>query len=244
MNIVGIIPCRFSSTRFPGKPLAKIGDKPMMWHVYQRAIEANILDKVYIATDDVRIFDVAKNLGLNVLMTKNSHKTGTDRLAEASEKINANFYINIQGDEPFISPDSIRKVAKAILKCKDSLVKSVNAYTLLTPKDDVNNHNFVKVTTDIYSNALSFSRSVIPYPRSEYELYKKTLGLYAFRKSALDIFLENQPGPIEKAESIEMLRILEFGYKVLMVETSDSSIAVDTPQDLEKAIDIYNHIGN
>jgi len=242
MSIVGVIPCRYASSRFPGKPLAKIGNKPMMWHVYQRAIEANILDKVFIATDDERISKVANDLKLNVIMTKTSHETGTDRIAEVSEKIDADFYINIQGDEPFIDPKSIIAVSKEITSCDDLQIKSVNACTLISSGDEISNPNCVKVITDKYNNAISFSRSVIPYPRNGFKFYKKTLGLYGFKKSGLEIFLRNESGPIEKAESIEMLRILEYGFKVRMVETTSSSIAVDTTIDLDKAIQEFEKI--
>ena len=127
MKIIGVIPCRYQSSRFPGKSLALINGKPMMWHVYQRALESNILDEVYIATDDQRIVKVANEHNLKTVMTSDKHETGTDRVAEVASQIQADYYINIQGDEPFIEPEAIKLVAQAIIDCDNPLVQAANA---------------------------------------------------------------------------------------------------------------------
>jgi 3-deoxy-manno-octulosonate cytidylyltransferase (CMP-KDO synthetase) len=235
MKIVGIIPCRYKSLRFPGKPLAIIAGKPMMWHVYQRALESNSLDEVYIATDDKRIKDSADSLGLNVLMTNSRHLTGTDRIAEASQYIDSEYFVNIQGDEPLINPDAIRAVSDEILcHSSSSPIKAVNAFSILKNKDDVEDSNVVKVITDINNNALAYSRHPIPYSKLENTIFYRQLGLYSFTKEALNIFIQSRPGVLEKCESVEMYRILENGYQVKMLEANDSSISVDTPEDLER----------
>lgn len=232
MKTIGIIPCRYQSSRFPGKPLALINNKPMMWHVYQRAIESNILDEVYIATDDSRIEEVAKEFNLKTVMTSNTHSTGTDRVAQAASLIDADYYVNIQGDEPFIEPEAIRATALEIANCDDALVQATNAYTPMDVISDVVDSNTVKVVMDIHNHALSYSRQPIPYPKSGIANYYKQLGLYAFKKSGLQIFSETPPAYLEQVEGVEMYRLLEHGYKIKMVETNDASISVDTPSDL------------
>ncbi len=232
MKIVGIIPCRYASTRFPGKPLALIKDKPMMWHVYQRCLESDILDEVYIATDDERIESVAKELDLRVVMTHRVHSTGTDRVSEVAETIEADYYVNVQGDEPFIDPNAIRLVAKGIMDSTDILVQASNAYAPLNNPSDIIDTNVVKVITDVYGHALSYSRQPIPYPKSASANYLRQLGLYAFKKSGLQIFSEKDPHTLEQVEGVEMYRLLEYGYKIKMIETIDDSISVDTVEDL------------
>jgi len=232
MKTIGIIPCRYLSSRFPGKSLALINDKPMMWHVYQRALESNILDEVFIATDDERIVNVANEYKLNTIMTSKLHETGTDRVAEVSKKIQADFYINIQGDEPFIDPNAIKLVAQTIISSKDPLILAANAYTPMQDISDVIDTNTVKVILDCEERALAFSRQPIPYPKANIAKYRKQLGLYAFKQSGLQIFSENKPAYLESVEGVEMYRLLEHGYSIQMVKTNDSSISVDTPSDL------------
>lgn len=234
MKIIGIIPCRYQSSRFPGKPLALINDKPMMWHVYQRAIEANILDEIYIATDDERIEQECKEYKLKVIMTKDNHSTGTDRVAEAAKKISADYYVNIQGDEPFIEPNAIKLVAEAIIDCDDPLIQATNAYTPISNASDIVDSNSVKVIIDTHQHALAYSRQPIPYPKSGTANYNKQLGLYAFKQSGLQIFCENTPAYLEQTEGVEMYRLLEHGYRIKMIATKDASISVDTPNDLKR----------
>lgn len=240
MKVVGVIPCRYASTRFPGKPLAEINGKPMMWHVYQRCIESNILDEIYIATEDERIKSVAEKLNMNVVMTHDNHETGTDRVAEVATKIDAEYYVNVQGDEPLLDPDSITRVVNAIVECKDSMVMASNAYALMSKPSDVIDTNVVKVIMSLHGNALAYSRQAIPYPKSGKAKYYKQLGLYAFRKSGLQLFAEHKPGYVELTEGVEMYRLVEHGYHVRMVETNDNSISVDTTADLKRVISLFN----
>jgi len=239
MKCVGIVPCRYGASRFPGKSLADIAGKPMMWHVYQQAKKCSLLSDVYIATDDERIQGVAIELGLNVLMTGSDHPTGSDRVAECVEQVDADVYVNIQGDEPMIEPEAITAVADALLHCDDASVIVSNAYTKMNRPSDVVDTNNVKVVLTLSSTAMAYSRTPIPYPKSGEVQYLRQLGLYAFRKSALEIFANTSPGPVEEAENVEMLRFLERGYSVLMVEVDDDSIPVDTPSDLERVREAY-----
>ena len=232
MKVVGIISCRYESSRFPGKLLALINNKPMMWHVYQRCLESRVLDKVYIAADDERLELEAKKLGLDIVMTSKKHSTGTDRVAEAASIIKSDYYVNIQGDEPLIDPKAIKLVADEIVNCTDPLVQATNAYAPLTNPSDVNDTNVVKVITDTESNALAYSRQPIPFPKSGEASYLRQLGLYAFKKSGLQIFSEQSPQYLEKVEGVEMYRLLEHGFRIKMIETNDDSISVDTVEDL------------
>ena len=234
MKIIGVIPCRYQSSRFPGKSLALINGKPMMWHVYQRALESNVLDEVYIATDDERIVKVANEHNLKTVMTSDKHETGTDRVAEVASQIQADYYINIQGDEPFIEPEAIKLVAQAIIDCDNPLVQAANAYTSMQDISDVVDTNTVKVVMDVNQRALAYSRQPIPYPKANTAKYSKQLGLYAFKQSGLQVFSENLPASLEKVEGIEMYRLLEHGYSIQMVKTNDVSISVDTPSDLKR----------
>ena len=232
MSIVGIIPCRYNSSRFPGKSLALIGGFPMMWHVYQRCLESKVLDEVYIATDDKRIEKEASKLDLNVVMTYGNHYSGTDRVSEVVDIIDSDYYVNVQGDEPMLDPKAIALVTNAIIKSTDPLVLASNAYAPLTNACDVVSSNVVKVITDTNNNALAYSRQPIPYPRSNSVTYLRQLGLYAFKKNGLKVFNENKPQILEQAEGIEMFRLLEHGFKIKMVETNDDSVSVDTIDDL------------
>ena len=234
MKIIGVIPCRYQSSRFPGKSLALINGKPMMWHVYQRALESNVLDEVYIATDDERIVKVANEHNLKTVMTSDKHETGTDRVAEVASQIQADYYINIQGDEPFIEPEAIKLVAQAIIDCDNPLVQAANAYTSIQDISDVVDTNTVKVVMDVNQRALAYSRQPIPYPKANTAKYSKQLGLYAFKQSGLQVFSENLPASLEKVEGVEMYRLLEHGYSIQMVKTNDGSISVDTPSDLKR----------
>ena len=232
MKVVGVIPCRYASSRLPGKSLALINDNPMMWHVYQRCLESGVLDEVYIATDDERIELEAKNLGLNVVMTLGNHATGTDRVCEVAEIIKSDFYVNIQGDEPLIDPMAIKLVTNAIVNCSDPLVQASNAYAPLTNPSDVVDTNVVKVITDAESNALAYSRQPIPFPKSGRASYLRQLGLYAFKKSGLQIYAEQLPQYLENVEGVEMYRLLEHGFRIKMIKTNDDSVSVDTFDDL------------
>jgi len=237
VKVLGVIPCRYTSTRYPGKPLADINGKPMMWHVYQRCIESGVLDDIYIATEDQRILDEAHRLNLNAIMTGDNHETGTDRVAEVARKIDSEIYVNIQGDEPLLDPAAIASVVRGLVESDDSMVMASNAYAPILESNDVVDTNVVKVIMSLQGNAMAYSRQAIPYPKSGKATFNKQLGLYAFRKSGLMLFSEHTAGNIEETEGVEMYRLVEYGYHVKMVETSDESISVDTPDDLRRVLE-------
>lgn len=236
-----IIPARFASTRFPGKPLAMLGGSTVIRRVYEQAKKA--IDNVIVATDDERIFNHVNSFG-KAVMTGAHHRSGTDRCWEAYQINGGNedIIINVQGDEPFIQPDQI----KAIMQCFDD--STTDIATLIKPFDqqgsytDLEDSNKVKVVTDINMNALHFSRSVIPHLRGiEKELwpsrhqYYTHLGMYAYRASVLQQITQLQPSSLEISESLEQLRWLENGLKIKVGITQHSSIGIDTPHDLERA---------
>ena len=234
MRAVGLIPCRYRSSRFPGKPLADINGKPMMWHVYNQSLKSSILEAVYIATDDERIERACNDLELNVLMTRTDHHTGTDRVAECVTKIRADYYVNIQGDEPLIRPDEIDAVVEALATCSDERVAASNACVAIEQPWDVLSTDVVKVVVAADNTALYYSRQAIPYPRGTSASYLRQLGLYCFREASLTSYGRLTPGPLERTEEIEMLRLLEHGHRVLMVQVEKNSISVDTEVDLER----------
>ena len=234
--VVGIIPARFASTRFPGKPLADLGWRPMIGHVYERACRAKSLQEVMVATDDQRIFDAVTRFGGEVIMTDPSHATGTDRLAEVARRLSAaDIIVNIQGDEPLIAPETIDAVVAPL--CEDISIAMSSVMAPL-PAYYSRDMNIVKVVTDLYGFALYFSRAPIPVPREEFTgpgPWKKHIGLYAYRRDFLLKLTEWAPTPLEQIEKLEQLRVLEHGYRIKMVEVSDdASIGVDTPEDLER----------
>lgn len=230
---IAVIPCRWGASRFPGKPLARLGDKPLLWHVHQRCLEAKRLDGAIVATDDERIEEVCGQLGIDCIRT-GEHLTGTDRVAEVAERLPAEAYINVQGDEPFISPTAIDDVAEALEYAPPGIF-AVNAYTELVDVGAVLDHNVVKVVVTARGEALMFSRQPIPYPKGDRPKYLRQLGLYGFTGQALQRFRQLQQGPLERAEGVEMLRFVEHGHTVQMVSVPDDGLAVDTPEDLTRA---------
>lgn len=230
---VAVIPCRWGASRFPGKPLAQLGGKPLLWHVHQRCLEAKRLDGVVVATDDERIERVCHELGIESMRT-GQHLTGTDRVAECAAHLPADAYINVQGDEPFISPAAIDAVSEALEHLAPGTL-AVNAYTVLDDVGAVLDHNVVKVVVDAEENALVFSRQPIPYPRGDRPRYRRQLGLYGFTGAALSLFQQLPQGPLERTEGVEMLRFVEHGHGVRMLPVIDDGLAVDTPEDLVRA---------
>ncbi|MBZ6086620.1 3-deoxy-manno-octulosonate cytidylyltransferase [Streptomyces olivaceus] len=235
---IAVIPCRWGASRFPGKPLALLGDKPLLWHVHQRCLEAKRLDGAIVATDDERIEAACRELGIDSIRT-GEHLTGTDRVAEVAERLPADGYINVQGDEPFISPTAIDEVSEA-LEYSPPGTFAVNAYTELADVGAVLDHNVVKVVVTALSEALMFSRQPIPYPKGDRPKYLRQLGLYGFTSQALQRFRQLRQGPLERAEGVEMLRFVEHGHDVHMVLVQDDGVAVDTPQDLVRAESYLN----
>ncbi|WP_088041603.1 3-deoxy-manno-octulosonate cytidylyltransferase [Bacillus sp. EAC] len=233
MKIVGVIPARFNSSRFKGKPLADICGKPMVWWVHQQLKLVNELSEVYVATDDFRIKNVCEEYGIKTIMTLDSHKTHLDRLYEVSTKVNADFYVNVNGDEPLIESEAILKILP-----KDVDPNSIYISNLMTelknPLEAVD-YSKIKITTDVNGYGLYMARSPIPYPKGTYEFtYKKFVGVQCFTKSALDFCHSAKRGPIEEAEDIDEFRFLENGQKIKFIETNVTTLSVDTPKDLEK----------
>ena len=231
-KILGIVPARYSSTRFPGKPLADINGKPMIQHVYERAMKAKSLCGVLIATDDERIFNAAKNFGAEAVMTDSDLPNGTSRCEQAAKFYNENVdaVINIQGDEPLLDPLMIDEVA--------DLLKDSYCATLCSElKEDFENPNIVKVVMSQENFALYFSRSPIPYKRNKNNIkIFQHIGIYGYSLEFLEKYVKLPPAPLSETESLEQLKILENGYKIKIKETGSKikSLGVDTPEDLEK----------
>ena len=237
MKVIGVIPARLDSTRFPAKVLADLWGKPIIQHVYERARKAKRLDEVLIATDDEKIFDTAKKFGAEVVITSKKHLTGTDRVSEAVKKINAEIVINIQADVPLISPLMIDRVVK-VLSDNSTLVMAT-LMKKIEKKEEFYNPNVVKVVIDKQGFALYFSRSPIPYLKDNFVSYKH-IGVYGYRKDFLLTFVQLPRSPLEKIENLEQLRVLENGYKIKMIETDYELIEVDTKEDLRN---IIHHCG-
>ncbi len=236
MKAIGVIPARYGSKRFPGKPLADISGKPMIQHVWEKASQAKTLEKVIIATDDERILKKAREFGAEAVLTSPSLSSGTERVAEAAKDLDVDIVANIQGDEPLIEPQAIDEAIKSLVD-NPKIPMATLAYKI-AKKEEIEDPNVVKVVFDKDNFALYFSRSLIPYsklqdPRSRITAYKH-LGLYSYRKNFLLEFAQMKPTPLEKIEGLEQLRVLENGYRIKVVETECDSIGVDTPEDLEK----------
>lgn len=239
MKFIGIIPARYASTRFPGKPLALLGGKPVIQHVYEKV--AAVLEAAYVATDDERIYDAVKSFGGQVVMTRTDHKSGTDRIEEAIEKIGGEWdvVVNVQGDEPFVAKSQL----DTICHCFDDPTTQIA--TLGKPFESmeaVQNPNSPKIVIDNMGFAMYFSRSVIPYVRGKEESswlthypFLKHLGIYAYRKDVLRQVTQLPQSSLEIAESLEQLRWLQNGFKIKVGTTDVETVGIDTPQDLERA---------
>jgi len=233
-TVIGIIPARYASTRFPGKPLANILGKPMIQHVYERASKAQTLQRVLVATDDRRVFDAVTSFGGEVVMTRADHPTGTDRLAEAARELDVDLVVNIQGDEPLIEPEVIDAATTPLIE--DPSIPMSTLMSRVTDPADLDNPNVVKLVVDRHGFALYFSRARIPYVRdagASRVTYYYHPGLYVYRKDFLLTYASLQPTPLEQAEKLEQLRALEHGYRIKVVETHHRPVGVDTPEDLE-----------
>lgn len=235
MKIAAIIPCRYGSKRFEGKPLSLILGKPMIWWVYSRARKADILTDVLVATDDERIYQCVNDFGGHVVMTAPVHRSGTDRVTEAARKIgleDRDIVINIQGDQPIFDPLCLPKLIDPLLK--DEALDMSTLMCKITDPSGVTNPNHVKVTCDRNGYALYFSRSPIPFNRNPALKcdYFKHLGIYGYRKRFLERFVDLPEGRLEQIEKLEQLRALENGYRIKIVETVHNSMEVDTPDDI------------
>ena len=245
MKITAVIPARYASVRFPGKALALIEGKPMIQHVYERTVRASLVDSVIVATDDKRICLAVTAFGGNCRMTRVDHETGTDRLAEAAQGLDADIIVNVQGDEPLIAPEMIDQAIRPFLA--DPSLRMGTLKTRIKCLHDFLSPNVVKVVTDLQDNALYFSRSPLPFFRDRWQDLKdesfvsgkmlcfKHVGLYVFRRDFLVEFAAMTPTFLEISEKLEQLRAVENGVRIRVVETEFESIGVDTPDDLVKA---------
>lgn len=241
-KIIGIIPARYGSSRFPGKPLAMLGEKPMIQHVYERASSA--LSEVAVATDDDRIFKVVNDFGGVAVMTSTEHRSGTDRCLEAYEKLgsDADVIINIQGDEPFIAKSQIESVVSCFNDDSVRIASLARLFDKSKGFEALFDPNLVKVVMDSDSNALYFSRAIIPYVRSckwnewlEHTQFYTHVGLYAYTADTLRHICGLQQSSLELSESLEQLRWLQAGYKIRMAQTTEPNFGIDTPDDLAEA---------
>jgi len=239
-KILGVIPARFASTRFPGKVLSLIAGKTMLQHVYQRASLSSYLTSVIIATDDDAVFQAARSFGARVRMTRADHLSGTDRVAEVASAEGADLVVNIQGDEPLIDPAAI-DAAILPLAHMPELVMGTLKKRIENPRE-INDPNVVKVVTDQAGDAIYFSRCPVPFERekSGNPPYFKHIGLYVYQREFLLAYSSLPVGPLESAERLEQLRALENGYRIRVVETEYESLGVDTPEDLERVSKLFD----
>jgi 3-deoxy-manno-octulosonate cytidylyltransferase (CMP-KDO synthetase) len=249
-KILGVIPARFDSSRFPGKVLSQIASKSMLQHVFERASQARYLTGVMIATDDARVSEVARKFGARVRMTRSDHISGTDRVAEAASAENCDIVVNIQGDEPLIDPSAID--AAILPMVHDPEIHMATLKKRIEDASEITNPNVVKVVTDRAGDAIYFSRCPIPYQRDSVRPegapgpwplapgpFFKHVGLYVYRRDLLLAYPELPVGPLEQAERLEQLRALENGYHIRVVETEYESLGVDTPEDLERVTQLF-----
>ena len=236
-RILGVIPARFASSRFPGKPLVPIGGKPMIRHVWERARASRLLGRVLVATDDSRIAAAAAAFGAEAVMTSPAHPSGTDRVAEAAAATDAEIIVNIQGDEPLIDPAAIDLAISVLLD--DPSCQMATLKRRIEREEEIANPNVVKVVTALDGRALYFSRSPVPANRGGGAVYWKHIGLYVYRRPLLLGYSALPRGPLEEAEKLEQLRALENGIGIRVAETACDTIGVDTPQDLDAVLKLW-----
>ena len=234
-QVIGLIPARWKSTRFEGKPLELINGIPMIHRVYNQCIQAESLDRVVVLTDDERINQYCESNEILCVVVVEPCHTGTDRCAKAIEILDGDYFVNIQGDEPVIDPYTIDTLVRTFAESPNTCVG--NAYVRITDYFKIEDRNVVKVVCDDSRQAMFYSRLPIPYPKcddTDVVDYYQQLGLYVFTREGLELFSQLEQRPLEEAEQIEMLRYLEHGYDVQMVEVKDIGLSVDTPEDLKK----------
>lgn len=232
-----MIPARYGATRFPAKLMQDLCGKPVIVHTYERVADTRLFDEVYVVTDDDHIEKAIREVGGKVIRSKKEHNSGSDRLAEASRDLDVDIIVNVQGDEPFTDKENLQKVIDIFAK---DLTKSIAVASLMeriTDPDDIANPNNVKVVVNKFGEALYFSRNIIPFPRDPNTKvsYYKHIGIYAYRKEALQQFTELPPSLLEETEKLEQLRYLENGFKIRLALTDIPTIGIDTPEDLERA---------
>ena len=242
MKVIAMIPARYDASRFPGKLMQDLAGKSVILRTYQATLDTSLFSKVYVVTDNDIIFNEIKNNGGDVIMSKNSHESGSDRIAEAALNIDCDVIVNVQGDEPFTEKESLKSLIDVFNCDTNDNIDLASLMVKIDNEDDINNPNCVKVITDINNFALYFSRSRIPYQRSitNQPNYYKHKGVYAFKKSTLLEFTNLLMLDLEKSEKIECLRFLEHGKKIKMVESNVEGVEIDTPYDLVKANKLWN----
>ena len=237
MKIIGVIPARYKSSRFPGKPLTNICGRPMVWWVYQQCKKVKDFKEVYVATDDQQIFSVCEALDIKVIMTSDKHKTGTDRIGEVARNISADLIVNIQGDEPLLEPSTINAAIEPFYNNPN--LKISNLMTRIKDPIEVVNFTIPKVITNKEGIGIYLTRATAPYPKGSLDYtYYKQVCVYGFKPGALQFYCDYGKkygkAKVEAVEDIEILRFIENGYKVQYVEVDSETVAVDTPNDLEK----------
>ena len=237
MKIIGVIPARYQSSRFPGKPLAEICGKPMIWWVYQQCRKVEDFDAIYVATDNNQIVETCRQHNIEVIMTSDKHKTGTDRIGEVARMIPADLIVNVQGDEPLLEPETIRAAITPFYHNPDLLVS--NLMTKIKDPVDVVNCTIPKVITNKDGIGIYLTRATAPYPKGSIDyVYYKQVCVYGFKPDALQFYcdygMQFGKAKVEAVEDIEILRFIENGYKVQYIEVDSETVAVDTPNDLMK----------
>lgn len=240
MKIIGVIPARYKSSRFPGKPLALICGKPMIYWVYRQAKKVEEFDDVYVATDDDRIRIACEEHSMKVIMTSDVHPTGSDRVAEVARKVPGDLFVNVQGDEPVINPEMIRQVISIFQE--DDTVYFGSLKKEIHDDDEIRAQSTVKVVTDDLGDALYFSRSVIPSNQKDGKLARvfRHVGIYAYKRDFLLAFADMEQTELELGEGIEPLRAMQKGYKIRLKETEYSSIGVDLPEHIARVEEVLN----
>lgn len=244
MKIIGIIPARYQSTRLPGKPIVDICGKPMIWWVYQQVVKVESLSEVFVAVDDARISDVCKKYGIPFVITRDNHVNHVTRLAEVAEKIEADYYVCVNGDEPLIQPDNIKNIIPDKLE-KDDVYAGYLMRNLTDPAETIDSSN-IKLSVLKNGKCIYMSRTPIPYPKGTLNVvYKKLIGVECFNKKALEFYINTPMGELERIEDIDHLRFIENGKNVWLRLTESESLSVDTKNDLEKVREIMEkRIGN
>lgn len=237
MKFIAMIPARYGATRFPAKLMQDLCGKPVIVHTYQRVADTNLFDQVYVVTDDDRIENAIREVGGKVIRSQKEHNSGSDRLAEASKDLEVDIIVNVQGDEPFTDKENLQKVIDIFANDPQQNIAVASLMERITHPNDIANSNNVKVVVNKFNEALYFSRSVIPFPRDPNTAvpYYKHIGIYAYRKDALQQFTQLPPSLLEETEKLEQLRYLENGFKIRLAVTDIPTIGIDTPEDLEKA---------
>ena len=242
MKTIAMIPARYAATRFPGKLMQIIGNKTIIRHTYENTVDTRLFDEVIVVTDSQIIFEEIIQNGGYAIMSHEQHESGSDRIAEAVKDMEVDIILNVQGDEPFVNKESLKELLAVFSGDNGKHVQVASLMKVINDNQEISNPNCVKVVVDKNMNSLLFSRSVIPYVRDAggSAFHYQHIGVYAFRKNALMNFTNWEVGPLEIAEKIECLRYLEHGIPLKMIITSYNGIAIDTPEDLEKAKKFYS----